>query len=82
MGLPLEVLAERINEKESYLRSIEHGKMSPTLLVARKLEKELGVKLVETVTEEVTTMDQKKPASYRPQTLEDILEFQKKGKKK
>lgn len=82
MGLPLEVVAERINEKESYVRSIEQGRMTPTILVARKLEKELGVRLVETVTEEITTMDEKKPASFKTQTLEDILEFQKKSKKK
>jgi uncharacterized protein (TIGR00270 family) len=82
MGLPLEVIAEKINEKESYIRSIEQGRMSPTLVVARKLEKELGVRLVEMVTEEVTTMDDKKPASFKPQTLEDILDFQKKSKKK
>lgn len=81
-GLPLEVVAERINEKESYIRSIEQGRMTPTIATARKLEKELGVRLVEMVTEEVTAMEDKKPVSFKPQTLEDILEFQKKSKKK
>ncbi|MBS3067797.1 TIGR00270 family protein [Candidatus Micrarchaeota archaeon] len=53
MGLPIPVVAERINEKESYLENIERGHMKPTLEVAHKLEKELGVKLIEKLVEEV-----------------------------
>lgn len=48
-GLPLAVVAERISEKESYLHAIESGRLAPTMEVARKLEKELGIRLVEKV---------------------------------
>ena len=53
IGLPIPVVAERINERESYLENIERGHLKPTIAVARKLEKELGVKLIEKVVEEV-----------------------------
>jgi putative transcription factor len=46
MGLTLKVLAEKINEKESTLRRIEDGKTTPTDKVSKKLEKELGIKLI------------------------------------
>lgn len=45
--LPLEVVAERISESESYLHALENGRLTPTMEVARKLERELGIKLVE-----------------------------------
>ena len=45
MGLPITVLAERINEKESTLNRVEHGKMLPTASLTKKLEKHLGIKL-------------------------------------
>jgi putative transcription factor len=49
MKLPVAVVAERINEKESYLQAIEGGRLTPTMAVAKKLEKELGIKLIEKV---------------------------------
>ena len=45
LGLPLNVLAERINEKESTLNRVEHGKMQPTVALTKKLEKQLGIRL-------------------------------------
>jgi len=45
--LPLEVVAERIAEKASYLERVERGATIPSESTARKLEKELGVKLLE-----------------------------------
>ncbi|MCL5427880.1 MAG: multiprotein bridging factor aMBF1 [Candidatus Marsarchaeota archaeon] len=45
MGLPLSVLAERINEKESTLNRVEHGRMLPPAQLIKKLEKQLGIKL-------------------------------------
>ncbi|MBU0532850.1 TIGR00270 family protein [Candidatus Micrarchaeota archaeon] len=47
LKLPLAVVAERISEKESYLQAIEGGRLTPTMEVAKKLEKELGVQLIE-----------------------------------
>ena len=54
LGLPLNVLAERINEKASTLLRIEEEKTLPTDKVVKKLEKELGVKLLEEKKEEPT----------------------------
>lgn len=45
MDLPLKVLAEMINEKETLLLRIEQNKTVPSVELAKKLEKALGVKL-------------------------------------
>lgn len=46
MGLPHKVLAERINERESTIIRVEKGEHLPDDRLARKLEKELGIKLL------------------------------------
>lgn len=46
MGVPLKVLAEKINEKESTLFRVEAEHMLPGDKLARKIEKELGIKLI------------------------------------
>lgn len=79
MGLPLAVVAERIREKESYLEKIEKGALLPSLSVARKLEHELGVKLVETTKEEVAPTAAK-PTTFAEPSLSDLLEASKKKK--
>ena len=58
IGLPIKVLAEKINEKESMLNRIEHGKMLPSDKLIGKLEKNLGIKL--TVNLEKTTVPKTK----------------------
>lgn len=45
-GLKQEELAKRIAEKESLLHALESGKHEPSLSLARKLEKHLGLTLV------------------------------------
>lgn len=52
LGLPLRVLAERINEKESTLVRVEKQKTLPSVKLTKKLEKELGIKLTAKVQEE------------------------------
>lgn len=79
MGLPLEVLAERINEKHSFLERVEHEKTLPDERLARKLEKELGIKLLqETSTGAAVDVKDRQGAGM---TLGDILEIQQKKKK-
>jgi putative transcription factor len=79
MGLPLEVLAERINEKHSFLERVEHEKTLPDEKLAHKLEKELGIKLLqETSTGSAVTA---KDGQGGGMTLGDILEIEKKKKK-
>jgi putative transcription factor len=77
MGLAVAVVAERINERESYLEHIEREELVPTFKVARKLEKELGIKLIEKVQPSVSATTEKK-GEFREPTLGDILESQKK----
>jgi len=79
MGLPLEVLAERINEKHSFLERVEHEKTLPDAKLAHKLEKELGIKLLQEVSSG-TAVDVK-DRQGKGMTLGDILEIQMKKKK-
>lgn len=46
MGLPMKTVAEKINEKESTLRRVEEGKMQPNDSLVKRLEKELGIRLM------------------------------------
>ena len=46
-GLLIKELAQQIFEKESFLHKIEQGKHAPDERLARKLEKFLGIKLIE-----------------------------------
>jgi len=80
-GLPLAVVAERTKEKESYLQAIEHERLMPTLEVARKLEKELGIRLVEK-TQSVAGPAASGPKVFTPPTLADMVDTKKKGKGK
>ena len=47
LNLTQEEFAKKLNEKHSFLQSIEIGKHIPSLELARKLEKILGILLVE-----------------------------------
>jgi putative transcription factor len=79
MGLPLEVLAERINEKLSFLERVEHEKTLPDEKLAHKLQKELGIKLLQGV---VSASGPATSAAKGGMTLGDILEIEKREKKK
>lgn len=46
LGLPHKVLAERINEKESTLVRVEKGEHLPDDRLAKKLERELDIRLI------------------------------------
>jgi putative transcription factor len=73
LKLPIAVVAERISEKESYLQAIEGGRLRPTMDVARKLEKELNVKLVETVEASVGASPAASTKKFTAPTLGDML---------
>jgi putative transcription factor len=45
-------LAKKINERESVIQNIEHGKFEPPLAIARKLEKLLGISIIKEHVEE------------------------------
>ncbi len=84
MKLPLSVLAERLAEKESFLERVEAEKTHPSSELARKLEKELNVTLLEESDNLSGTalMESTKRSLAGGRTLGDIVEFQKKDKKK
>lgn len=77
MGLSIAVIAERINEKESYIDRIEREKIIPPFPVAKKLEKELRIKLIEKVEASVAPAAASTKKFSEP-TLADLLESQKK----
>ncbi len=80
MKLPLAVLAERLAEKESFLERVEAEKTHPSVELARHLEKELNVKLLEQSEGTLSAaLESKGKGSER--TLGDVVEIQKKKKK-
>ncbi|MDE1768170.1 MAG: TIGR00270 family protein [Candidatus Micrarchaeota archaeon] len=46
LGIPIKVLAEKLNETESDLKRVESQHTLPRDKLAKKLEKELGIKLI------------------------------------
>lgn len=73
LGLKQKEFAKKIAEKESTLHKLETGTIKPTLERARKLEKMLGLKLVEELKEE--PVEQKKDSSVM--TLGDVVKIKK-----
>lgn len=51
LGLKQEDFAKKISEKESVVHKLETGEFTPSLKLARKLERLLGIKLIESYEE-------------------------------
>jgi putative transcription factor len=47
LGLTQEEFSKKLNERESFMQKIESGQMKPSIDMARKLEKELHITLIE-----------------------------------
>ncbi len=78
LGLPLAVLGERIAEKESFLERIEKETAKPSDPLAKKLEKELGI----TILEQASSMPfQTGGKPGKDITLGDVIEIVRKKKK-
>lgn len=73
MRLPVSVIAEKVNEKESYLEAIEGERIVPTFEVARKLEKELKIKIIEEAGPSIAPSASSQPGKFSPPTLADAL---------
>jgi len=72
LGLKQEELAKKIAEKESVIHKLESGIITPAIPLARKLEKFLRIKLVETV--EMGSSDSgEKKSSSDGLTLGDLI---------
>jgi putative transcription factor len=80
LGLSVEDLGMKINEKASVLRKIELGKISPDNLLVSKLERTMKIKLLSLVSEEKTPQNIPKTVS-RELTLGDLMPTKQKGKK-
>lgn len=68
-GWKREDLARQINEKLSVIEKLEKGKMRPDDALVSRLERALGVRLMERVEEEVPPS----PRDTRPLTLGDLI---------
>ena len=82
LGLSLEELGMKIAEKANYLEHVERQTTLPTLPLARKLEKFLRIKLVETTTS--ITSESAATHGKKELTLLDMAEMdsmEKKAKK-
>lgn len=79
LGLSVEDLGMKINEKASVLRKIELGKISPDNLLVSKLERTMKIKLLSLVSEEKTPQNIPKTVS-RELTLGDLMPAKQKGK--
>ena len=77
LGWSLNILAQKVKEKESVLRRIEQGRLTPPIDLARRLEKILGIKLLEPTIEEHLP----KRIGDKDLTLGDIVVIRKKGEK-
>lgn len=74
MGLTQKDFASRINEKESIIHKIETGAFEPSLSLAKKLEKALGIKLVEEHEEKHESFKRKQEEGF---TLGDFIRIKK-----
>ncbi|MEM4272560.1 MAG: multiprotein-bridging factor 1 family protein [Candidatus Bilamarchaeaceae archaeon] len=79
-GLRLEEFARQISQKANYLDMIEREKTRPPLEIARKIEKALGITLVEIEEESIGASIAKKGSGDL--SLLDMLEMQNKKKEK
>ncbi len=77
-GMSLEELAKKINEKANYLERVEHERTLPSESLCHRLQKELGIKLLEPVG---TGAGPTSKPSGGGVTLGDILQVQEKKKK-
>ena len=73
--LTQEQLAKAIAEKESIIHRIESGAMSPSISTAEKLEKFLGIKLIEKMKKQEGAMVAAKSESF---TIGDLVMKRKK----
>jgi len=76
MGMTQADLAKLLGEKESIIRRLESGRMTPSLELARKLEKTLKIRLFEEVKQ---TQEIPRPQSFQL-TLGDVAIIKERGK--
>jgi len=74
LGLTQKDFAKKLNEKESLIHKIETGGFEPSLTMARKFERVLGITLVEQIEEKHETSAKK---SSDQLTIGDLIKIRK-----
>lgn len=74
MGLTQKDFANKLNEKESTIHKIETGVLEPSLALAKKLEKILGVRLIKEYQEKHEIFKRKKTEGF---TLGDFIKVKR-----
>ena len=74
IGLSQKDFAKKINEKVSLIHNIECGKFMPSIELAKKLEKALGIKIIEEYEEK---HDRLKTEKAQGLTIGDVIKVKK-----
>ena len=85
-GIKQEDFAKQLNEKESLIHNIETGHMKPSIALAKKIGRALGIELIEEITEDSEQTKNEfsknkttsKPRSSGVLTIADIIKFKTK----
>ncbi|MEM4755677.1 MAG: multiprotein bridging factor aMBF1 [Candidatus Woesearchaeota archaeon] len=84
LGLKQEELAKAVNEKVSLIHQLESYRQVPSLALAKKLEKKLGICLLEhseqgnnSLTDDFSKQETKQPLSQQHLTIGDIITLKK-----
>jgi len=75
LGLKQEELAKKLNERESLIQKVESGHMRPSIKLAKKLERFLGIELVEEFKRKAFESNKK---SSGPLTIGDLIAIKRK----
>ncbi len=75
-GMTQEQLAREILEKEFLIQRIEQGRMQPTIILAKKLQRCLGIQLITMTAQEKVEINKSQSSSP---TLGDYIKIKKKG---
>lgn len=75
MGWSQAVLAQKVREKENVIKRIEAGRLKPSIELARRLERVLGITLLEPIVEESPAKIEEGGEDYY--TIGDFVRFKK-----
>ncbi len=82
LGWTQRALAEAVREGENVIRRIESGRLRPSIELAMRLEKVLGIKLLEPVVDNYSLSPNYSPQQVKHElTLGDIVSIRKKGRR-
>ncbi len=76
MGWSQAVLAQKVREKENVIKRIEAGRLKPSIELARRLEKILGITLLEPIIDEEVSSPHSSGEDYY--TIGDFIKIRKK----